>query len=395
MPSFFVPARSAQHRRACTNAPSHQLDAKVPTWYIHVPIANHDSHPGFALYRSLLRLGPRVPLPDALTTSSPLGPAHPIPTLIRNAFRRNKRDLSPRLVISALKAGYRFLTLLSHATDPTTPEHASTLNFLHANQSRVLALKAKTAAEQASRVSTAPNPDRIPLLTRVSPPGEPPVYEPTGPPRPLESFKSGVRKPPTLAATSGVAFLRFGKPQPRFLERVVRQKSLRRADRITKMMELGEEGMEDARAEDEWERLVGELLAREGQRDKEGGQQQEREVTYRKSLKEAIGYLHDVTERERVDLVARGRAMWKIVLAERELALKEEKERLVREGRPDEEPQLRVWRRPIHSRGPKPRSGGGKGRAKEGTESVSEGIKYGGPQPDPRDLDIIDETAPQ
>ncbi len=360
--------------------------------------------PGFALYRSLLRLGPRVPLPDTLTTGSPLGPAHPIPTLIRNAFRRNKRDLSPRLVISALKAGYRFLTLLTHATDPSTPEHASALAFLHANQSRVLALQSKTAAERASRVSTAPNPDRTPLLTRTSPAGAPPVYAPTGPPRPLESFPSGVRKPPTLAATSGVAFLRFGKPQPRFLERVVRQRSVRRAARIARMVELEGEGMEDARAEDEWERLVGGLLAKERQPGVGPGEREE--VTYRKSLREAIGYMHDVTETERVDLVARGQAMWKMVLAERELALVEEKERLVREGRPDEEPKLRVWRRPIHSRGPKPRSGGGKRRAKEVSEGVSEvkggdGTKTGGdgtqqrPEPDPLDLDIIDENAPK
>ncbi len=354
-------------------------------------------HPGFALYRSLLRLGPRVPLPDTLTTASPLGPSHPIPTLIRNAFRRNKRDLSPRLVISALKAGYGFLTLLSHATDRTTPEHASVLTFLYQNQYRVLALKAKTATQQAARVSTAPNPDRIPLLTRTSPDGAPPIYEPTGPPRPLESFKSGVRKPPTLSATGGVAFLRFNKPQPRFLERVVRQKSLRRAGRIAKMMELGEEGMEDARAEDEWERLVAGLLAREHQGQTPPGGE---EVTYRKSLKEAIGYLHDVTEKERLDLVARGQAMWKMVLAERELALKEEKERLVKEGRPDEEPQLRVWRRPSHSRGPKPRSGGGKEKATEALGSFSEGrgkdgTKMGGSTLNPRDPDIIDENAPQ
>jgi uncharacterized protein YifE (UPF0438 family) len=83
-------------------------------------------------------------------------------------------------------------------------------------------------------------------------------------------------------------------------------------------------------------------------------------------MSDAITYAMDITERERQDLVARGQAMWQIVLAEQEMALQEEKERLRREGREGEEPQLRVWKRPVYARNRKGRKQGGpSGQPKE------------------------------
>ncbi|KAK4033091.1 hypothetical protein C8A01DRAFT_19919 [Parachaetomium inaequale] len=361
MPSRFLPARSSRHRVAC-----------------------------FALYRSLLRQGLRVPLPDDLSTTSPLGPANPIQTLIRNAFRRNKRDESPRLVVSALKNGYRYLTLLSHATDPSTPEHASILTFLRSNQTRVLTLKKKTAAQAATRISTAPNPDRVPLLTKISADGEsPPVYAPTSPhPRPLSAFRSGVRKPPTLAAATGVPFLRFWKPMPRFLERVIRQKTERRQKRIFSIIEMHGEGMEDARDEDRWERLVEGMLREEkggssgrGEAAGEGGSEGEGTTpppevwdrTYRQTLWEAIEQTSAESEREREDMVARAKAMWDIVVAEQEMAVQEEKERLVREGKEGQEPRPRVWKRSVHKKGRN--RGPGKGEQAQEKEKQPKQVK--------------------
>jgi hypothetical protein len=291
-----------------------------------------------------------VPLPAELTTASPLGPSNPIPTLIRNGFRRNKRDTSARLVVSALKNGYRYLTLLSRAADPSTPEHASVLTFLRENETRVLALKAKAAAQAAKRISTAPIEGRTPLITKISAAGEPPVYAPTGPPRPLSSFPSGVRKPPTLNDTTGVPFLRMKKPQPRFLERILRQKSRRRAKRIANILEMEDSGMAEADAEDQWDALMEGMGVGKG----EGGGAERagvKERTYRETMWDAVVYVSDLTNAERLDMVARGQAMWKMVLAEQELALQEEKERLVREGREGEEPKPREWKRPVYKRG--------------------------------------------
>ncbi|KAL1840946.1 hypothetical protein VTJ49DRAFT_7605 [Mycothermus thermophilus] len=333
MPSQFFPARSSRHRVAC-----------------------------FALYRALLRTAQRVPLPDDLTTSSPLvGPnptQHPIRTLIRNAFRRNRKDTSPRLVVSALKNGYRFLTLLTRAaetSEPPNPERASVLAFLRRNQDRVLQIKAQLAAkaEEWKQGSTAPIPDRQTIIKRVSPEGVwPPVYAPAIPVRPLSMFRDGIRRPPVLGHAMGVPFLRFKKPQPRFLERVLRQKAMRRHKRIGIITALQEEGMADAQEEDLWEEQVERLIAEANKRRKGrvgvGRQERvKREPTYVDSLKEVIWNLVDLTSKEHEDLVARGRAMWQIVLAEREQALEEEKERLERLGRGGEEPKLRDWKRPL------------------------------------------------
>lgn len=78
--STFVPARDSRHRHAC-----------------------------FALYRALVREGRRVPLPSDLLGPNASGPhkGHPIPGLIQRQFRRNKGDVSKRLVFVALTAGYK------------------------------------------------------------------------------------------------------------------------------------------------------------------------------------------------------------------------------------------------------------------------------------------------
>jgi hypothetical protein len=340
-----------------------------------------------------------VPLPDDLAHGlEPSKPRNPIKTLIRNGFRRNKRDTSPRLIVSALKNGYRFLTLLSRAAagGPGAPEHTSVTSFIRENNARVLAIQEKARAAKAARPSMVPDPTRIPVLVRVSADGEsPPRYEPRPGsfPRPLESLPGGVRKPPSLCDATGIPFLRFGKPQPRFLERALRHKTTLRQQRVLDLLEMQHEYMEDAAWEDEWEWLVGGMLqgkpvpvytpAHErlkkgsGQGKGQGGPKwswtgdtwgwrnlvvggkgkvtthplmgylPKGESSYQHTLWDGVMLLFAEINAEREDLIARAHAMWQIVLAEEEQALKEEKERLVREGRGDEEPKLRVWRRHV------------------------------------------------
>ncbi|KAK4135039.1 hypothetical protein BT67DRAFT_378428 [Trichocladium antarcticum] len=315
MPSQFIAARSSRHRRAC-----------------------------FALYKSLLLQIPHVALPADVATT--LGPTNPLKTLIRNAFRRNRRYNSPRLIVSALKNGYRALTLLSRAADPSTAEHASVLSFLRTNQVRVQGVLARRAAEaaQEQQMSTAPREDRVRLLTRVSPAGAlPVVYEPTRPPRPLAEIPAGVRRPPTLCDTLGVPFLRLRKPQPRFLERVLRQKAQFRANAVERIGELQDGDLWQARMEDVWERAVARLVASE-----RGGEVEDREpATYEKTMKTVIAHYGRRLDVEKEDMIARAKAMWDIVLAEKALALEEEKERMAREGREGEEVKPKVWRRPV------------------------------------------------
>jgi hypothetical protein len=59
--------------------------------------------PGIALYRALLIQCPKIPLPDDLKFP---GPVNPIKHFIRNRFKKNVFHVSPKIVVSALEAGY-------------------------------------------------------------------------------------------------------------------------------------------------------------------------------------------------------------------------------------------------------------------------------------------------
>src|SRR4051812_1600836 len=128
MPSIFVAARDSRHRTAC-----------------------------FALYKALIKQAVRVPLPDHVLRAPGLdGPVHPIKHLIRKTFRRNRNDTSPRLVISALRNGYKvclhhlppivtrpkayarlqFLDMLTAAQSRPSPEYSDIYTFLHDRQTR-------------------------------------------------------------------------------------------------------------------------------------------------------------------------------------------------------------------------------------------------------------------
>jgi hypothetical protein len=150
---------------------------------------------------------------------------------------------------------------------------------------------------------------------------------------------------------------------PRFLERVVRQTARRRHKRIAAIVEMqpgGGTAADDARDEDRWEGFVRRvMMAQRGQQKVgKGG-----EPTFAGSLAEALAATSEVTERERLELVAKGRAMWQVVLREQELALEEEREKLIREGRDPSEAKPRDWRRPLSSKR-KERSRGVKDRQK-------------------------------
>ena len=66
---------------------------------------------GKALYRALLELCPRIPLPTTLPSQ---GTVNPIKHLIRKGFRRYNYDYSPRLAVKALKVGYNVRLIYGH-----------------------------------------------------------------------------------------------------------------------------------------------------------------------------------------------------------------------------------------------------------------------------------------
>ncbi|KAB5543105.1 hypothetical protein GE09DRAFT_238246 [Coniochaeta sp. 2T2.1] len=302
MPSLYVASRNSRHRTAC-----------------------------FALYKALIQQAVRVPLPDDVLRAPGLeGPVHPIKHLVRKSFRRNKNDTSPRLVISALRNGYKFLDLLTSAQSPSTPEYESIHTFL---QQRLLhkqtALTARSLRPPPPPPpSSAPNPTTIPLLTRVSGPDEiRPRYEPTIRPRPLSELGgTGIRRVPVLEKANLFPFLRLTKPQPRIVSRIILQKTKRMTKVVLALQSIVEETKEAAEYEDQWEEILETggppQPAWAGRREKKPG------PSFTAAVKQDTYDLRTRLARLRLDDHARGTALQKLVMEEKRLAQKEKEERL-------------------------------------------------------------------
>lgn len=67
---------------------------------------------------------------------------------------------------------------------------------------------------------------------------------------------SGPRHVPVLASANGIPFLRFGKPQPPALSRILRQRLDRRNERFDSKIILSNYWAPIAQHEDEWDAIV-------------------------------------------------------------------------------------------------------------------------------------------
>ncbi|KAI3398358.1 hypothetical protein diail_9450 [Diaporthe ilicicola] len=293
----------------------------------------------FALYRALLRQVPRISLPADLTSRP--GWINPIQYLIRAGFRRNKNDTSARLVTSALQSGYRFLTLLTRAHDPSSPQHNEIVAFLRERQSKFPPQPPPTSttttdaeAGDNKKDRTASSTARVPLLTKVSAPGEKPVYKSTARPLPLSELSGGVRKVPVLEqSTSGHVFLRIGKPQSPFLGSFLHRKSDQRQRSITLKLELENEYLAQAQDEDRWEARLAQLAREEGVELAGYGNEGWRADPeldwglYEFSVRLAAKHMADRLNSEADDMFARAKAMLDIIDEEKKLAEAEARDR--------------------------------------------------------------------
>lgn len=274
---------------------------------------------------------PHISLPAELTSRP--GWINPIRFLIREGFRRNKNDTSPRLVTSALQNGYRFLTLLTRAHDASAPQHSEIVAFLRERQSRFPPPPPPEAPEEGDNINNKETEARrrapaVPLLTRVSAPGEKPVYKSTVRPRPLSELSGGVRKVPVLEqASAGHTFLRIGKPESRFLGSFLRRRGDARQRRITLIRELQDEHMTQAGDEDRWEAELVRLARAEGRPLGGYGDEGGRADSYQRAVQLGIRHAGEWLTRETEDMFARARAMADIVEEEKKLAEAEAKDR--------------------------------------------------------------------
>ncbi|KAK8052629.1 hypothetical protein PG996_011930 [Apiospora saccharicola] len=330
--SHFVPARNSRHRTAC-----------------------------LALYKALLAVAPKVPLPEDLATA--FGTKRdPVTHHVRSAFRRNLADTSPRLVYPALEAGYRMLALLTRvAKTPasstasslsSSPERAAIESFLRDRLAeRNATLAAKALHPPNSRNPLPPPRPRAkisPAPTRENPF---PVPKYATPNRPLPQSELGSlaektgrgsrRQIPRLDMAGEFPFLRLTKPQPLLLSRVLHQKNKKRVERIAAWTKFKEEDMIDAQEEDDWERTLHAFLSVEEACLHDGaGAGAGDKATYEAAIREhGLQHLSDVLNQEREDSVARADAMRNLIKAEAALREQEEEARRVERRRWWEENQ--------------------------------------------------------
>ncbi|EHK44779.1 uncharacterized protein TrAtP1_002904 [Trichoderma atroviride] len=216
-----------------------------------------------ALYRALLRTASKVPVPleNAAQKASKDIKSNPVVRIVRKRFAKNKPYTSFRLIYAAMTAGYKFLNLLTNAQTPNSPEHNQVINHLQSVR--------QTAA--ASRAVPQPprRPDPIlppePLLINVAKADQPPKYTSNILPRPRDSLKGpGPRKVPSVSATAdGQPFVRLRKPQPHAMSKMIGRKTNIFNNRILNILDVDEWTASQAALEDEWDRMMDKLLAKE------------------------------------------------------------------------------------------------------------------------------------
>jgi hypothetical protein len=216
-------------------------------------------------------------------------------------------QLKSLLECTALHAEHTtaYRAALAAARSPTSPQKLSKIAHLKA-------------------VATKANSTRYP--------GSKPVLQR---PLPLSEIKGGKRRVPDLISARGVPFLRYSKPQPISLSRVIRQKQDRDQKKWTQ-----QEGLKSdivfAQWEDEWDGIV------EAQTVEEHCQTQSkltpsqasegdagdgvREESWKHEIVLAEGELYRQIKESGMKNAELGRKMWEIVVKERELAAQEKRE---------------------------------------------------------------------
>ncbi|KAI1757964.1 hypothetical protein F4782DRAFT_4802 [Xylaria castorea] len=324
----FIPARNSRHRTAC-----------------------------LALYRALLRLAPRVSLPDNLAAG--WGPGkNPIAIHIRRAFQRNVADTSPRIIHPALSAGYRMLSVLHDAaTTPSSTHHAEIVTFLGSRLAERQRSLAHRPPPPKGPKPGAPRPGTLPLFVKVWPAFnsknnvyQKPEYATPHRPRPRSELGgTGRRQVPRLDAASDFPFLRLTKPEPPLLSRVLRQKLAKRVARTQRVIYLRDEVLPAAVLEDEWDTAMARLMREEEKEKKRSSQtgarrrnndwdwdadadavteRLRREDSHADAIHEhGLQVMYKTLTVERHDLVARADAMRRLIIREKALVDVEKQQR--------------------------------------------------------------------
>ena len=215
--------------------------------------------PGLSLFRALLRQVSVLRLPESSDGQATAG-QDTLQNLVRYRFQRDKSIRSPSQVANGLRAGYDALDLV-HAHNTQTPGATSRLANLIKSAARYAERTVRHRAALAA-VRSPTSPQKLPKIAAIkdgATKANHSRYEHTRPvlerPLPLSEIKSGKRRVPYLVSAQGVPFLRYSKPQPISLGRVIRQHQKWEQ----KKWDQKHEAEADVRIggwEDEWDDLV-------------------------------------------------------------------------------------------------------------------------------------------
>lgn len=220
----------------------------------------------------------------------------------------------------------QFLNLLTKAQTPNSPEHNQILQHLQSVRDTAAASR---AVPHPQRWSPVLPPE--PLLINIAKASEPPKYTSNILPRPKDSLK-GPRKVPSVSATAdGQPFVRLKKPQPHAMSRMIGRKNRIFESRIMNILDTDEWVVSEAALEDEWDRMMDELLAKESVKrgrvqefpNRPFGEDTSKMETFSWSVQLSRLWWEWKIEKTWEDWIARGEALHDLVEQERSLAEQE------------------------------------------------------------------------
>ncbi|UKZ83083.1 hypothetical protein TrVFT333_010885 [Trichoderma virens FT-333] len=232
-----------------------------------------------ALYRALLRTASRIPVAQDVAQK-------PITQIVRRRFEKNAGYTSFRLVYAAMAAGYKFLNLLTKAQTPNSSEHTQIMQHLQSVRDTAAASRAIPHPQQYKPVlppshssSTPPNPTLPQNTLPTSFPGQ-------------RTCSQGPEKSPLMIGRKNRIF----------------------ESRILNILDVDERVVPEAALEDDWDRMMDELLAEERSKGEKAARH--------KSLSRLWWELK--IEKTWEDWIARGEALHHLVEQERTLAEQEQ-----------------------------------------------------------------------
>lgn len=259
-----------------------------------------------ALYRAILQQCRALPLPSADRDA--------VQNIARNRFRAERNTISPRRVKLAFHAGYAAVDVLDGAAAGDAASTARLREYLAAVPPQ-LTTRAAPDANKTAATKTKPQFER-------GADRDPPAAHKFESVFPREAVR-GVRKVPFMANANGFPFVRWKKPQPKSLSRVLRQNIQRRQRRLNLQVDLADYWVPLAAYEDRWEELVEQQL---GKTQDELGEADGR-VLFVTSMREELRKVNKLIYEQIVRTKALTDRMQAIVDRERELATEEKRQR--------------------------------------------------------------------